>query len=97
MKLTRDIQSLSVFKRDSAKFVRQLKRTKEPIVLTINGKAAVVVQDSGSYQELLDAKDRIETIKGIKRGLEDISAGRRKPADKFFAEFFSSYDIPEED
>ena len=39
MKLTRDIQSLSTFKRDTAKLMRQMKKTKAPVVLTVNGKA----------------------------------------------------------
>ena len=52
MKLTRDIQSLSTFKRDTAKVVRQLKKTGQPVVLTVNGKAELVVQDAESYQKL---------------------------------------------
>jgi prevent-host-death family protein len=65
MKLTRDIQSLSTFKRDTAKFVRQMKKTRSPIVLTVNGKAELVVQDA-SYQELLEAKDRYGALFTIK-------------------------------
>jgi prevent-host-death family protein len=94
MKLTRDIQSLSVFKRDSAKFMRQLKKTKEPIVLTVNGKASIVVQDAESYEELLRAKEKMDTLKGIQRGLSDIKAGRTVSSDDFFEEFFAKYDIP---
>ena len=37
MKLTRDIHSLSTFKRDAAKLGRQLKKTGQPVVLTVNG------------------------------------------------------------
>jgi prevent-host-death family protein len=48
--------SLSTFKRDSNKVMRQMKKTKEPVVLTVNGKAAVVVQDAESYQKLLELK-----------------------------------------
>ena len=51
MKFTRDIQSLSVFKRDTAKFMRQMKKTGKPIVLTVNGKAAMVIQDADSFQK----------------------------------------------
>ena len=50
MKLARDIMSLSTFKRDSNKVMRQRKKTKEPVVLTVNGKAAVVVQDALSLK-----------------------------------------------
>ena len=37
----RDIDSLSNFKRRTPEFLRQLKETGHPVVLTINGKAAV--------------------------------------------------------
>lgn len=95
MKLTRDIQSLSTFKRDTAKVVRQLKRTGEPVVLTVNGKAQLVVQDAESYQRLLDAKERMEAIEGIKRGLESMKRNEGKPAEKFFKEFFAERGISE--
>ncbi len=95
MKLTRDIHSLSTFKRDTAKLVRQMKRTKKPVILTVNGKAELVVQDAESYQELLEAKDRMEAIEGIKRGLDSMRRNAGKPADKFFQEFFADKGIPE--
>ena len=95
MKLTRDIHSLSTFKRDTAKLVRQMKKTKAPVVLTVNGKAELVVQDAESYQALLEAKDRIETIEGIKRGLESMKSKRGKPAEEFFRELFAEKRIPE--
>ncbi len=95
MKLTRDIHSLSTFKRDTAKLVRQMKRTKKPVILTVNGKAELVVQDAESYQELLEAKDRMEAIEGIKRGLDSVRRNAGKPADKFFQEFFADKGIPE--
>ena len=95
MKLTRDIHSLSTFKRDTAKLVRQMKKTKEPVVLTVNGKAELVVQDAESYQKLLEAKDRMEAIEGIKRGLESMQQQRGKPASEFFREFFAEKGISE--
>jgi prevent-host-death family protein len=95
MKLTRDIQSLSTFKRDTAKVVRQLKKTGQPVVLTVNGKAELVVQDAASYQKLLEAQDRMETIDGIKRGLESMKRNAGKPAEKFFREFFAEKGISE--
>ena len=95
MKLTRDIHSLSTFKRDAAKLVRQMKKTKKPVVLTVNGKAELVVQDAESYQELLEAKDRMEAIEGIKRGLESMKRNAGKPAEKFFQEFFAEKRISE--
>ena len=95
MKLTRDIHSLSTFKRDSAKLMRQMKKTREPVVLTVNGKAELVVQDAESYQKLLEAKDRMDAIEGIKRGLESMNGKRGKPATAFFREFFAEKGISE--
>jgi PHD/YefM family antitoxin component YafN of YafNO toxin-antitoxin module len=96
VKLARDIKSLSSFKRDTPRLLRQLKKTREPLILTINGEAAIVVQDVESYQELLDAKERMETIEGIRRGLESMKVGKGKRSEDFFKEFFSKHNIPEE-
>ena len=87
MKLSRDIQSLSVFKRDTAKFRRQLKRTREPIVLTVNGKADMVVIDAESYDEHLREKESLEVAANVNRGFEDLKTGRTKPAEQVFREF----------
>lgn len=96
MKLSRDIQSLSVFKRDTAKFLKQIKKTGEPMVLTVNGKAAAVVMDPDNYEKFLIEKDFNETIAAIRRGIADVDAGRVTDADIFFEEFEKTYGIPSE-
>ena len=93
MKYSRDIQSLSVFKRDTAKFLNQMKETGEPIVLTVNGKPAAVVVDPEEY-DLWRERERLETIEGIRRGMADVEAGRVRPAKEFFDEMFEKFDIP---
>src|SRR5215203_250336 len=95
MKLTRDIQSLSTFKRDTAKIVRQLKKTGQPVVLTVNGKAELVIQDAESYQKLLEAQERMDALEGIRRGLESMKRNAGTPAAKFFREFFAQKGISE--
>jgi len=79
--------------RVTAKLVRQVKKMKKPVVLTVKGKAELVVQDE-SQQKLSEAKDRMEAIEGIKRGLESMKRGGGKPAEKFFKEFFAAECIP---
>ena len=96
MRITRDIQSLSVFKRDTSKFMRQMKKTGQPIVLTVNGKAEMVVLDAESY-DFLRQKDRFETIQGIRRGRADVKAGRVRDEKEFFDEMFAKYDIPSDE
>jgi len=50
--LNQDIHSLSEFKRNSLRFLRRLRLSGNPLILTINGKAALVLQDVTSYQKL---------------------------------------------
>jgi hypothetical protein len=71
-----------------------MKKTKPPVIPTANGEAEFAVQDAESYQELL-AKDRIETIEEIERGLESLKHQRGKPAGDFFREFFAEKGITE--
>ena len=89
MKLARDIMSLSTFKRDSNKVMRQMKKTKQPVVLTVNGKAAVVVQDAESYQKLLELKERSEVVEILRHRLASRSRKKGRPAEDFFNEFFA--------
>jgi prevent-host-death family protein len=97
MKLARDIMSLSTFKRDSNKVMRQLKKTKEPVVLTVNGRAEIVVQDAESYQRLLELKERAEVIETLRQRLASRGRKKGRPVDDFFSEFFAKNNIPLED
>src|ERR1041384_3870401 len=97
MKLARDIMSLSTFKRDSNKVMRQMKKTKEPVVLTVNGKAAIVVQDAESYQKLLELKERAEVVETLRQRLASLDRKKARAAEDFFSEFFAKNNIPHED
>src|SRR6266446_1922678 len=97
MKLARDIMSLSTFKRDSNKVVRQMKKTGEPIVLTVNGKAELVVQDAESYQHLLELKERTDAIEVLRQRLSTMRLKKGRSADEFFTEFFATNNILTED
>ncbi len=92
--ITRDIQSLTTFRRSSGDFMKQLKKTKRPVVLTVNGKAAAVVQDAEAYQRLLDIAARADAKEGIRQGLDDVAHGRTRPVREFFDEFEAKSGIP---
>lgn len=81
-----DIGPLTDFKRRTAEYLKKLKTTGRPRVLTVNGKAELVVQDARSYQRLLELVDRAEALAGIYEGLQDVRAGRTKPLDEAFDE-----------
>ena len=82
-----DINSLSNFKRNTPEFLRQLKETGHPVVLTINGKAELVVQDTASYQKLIELAGRAERMDALKASIEDMKAGKLVPADDLPFEF----------
>ncbi|MEG3860103.1 type II toxin-antitoxin system Phd/YefM family antitoxin [Microcoleus sp. herbarium12] len=90
--LSRDIHSLTDFKRNTTEFLQRLKQTKHPVVLTVNGKAELVVQDAESYQKLLDAVELLETLKGIKLGLAQMDREEGKKAEDFLNQLFDKLD-----
>ena len=94
MNITRDIQALTTFRNNSAAFLEQLKKTKRPMVLTVNGKAAAVLQDAASYQRLLDIAAQADAQEGIRQGLEDVKEGRVNSARKALAAFRRKHAIP---
>ena len=91
--ISSDIKPLSSFKRDSVTLIGQLKQTGRPIVLTINGKAEVVVQDAKSYQQMLAMVDRAEAVVGIRQGLASMARGEGIPAEKAFEKLRKKYNI----
>ena len=92
--ITSDIQSLTTFRRRSGDFMKQLKKTKRPVVLTVKGKAAAIVQDAEAYQRLLDIAAHADAEEGIRQGLEDVARGHTRPAREAFDAIRRKNDIP---
>ena len=91
--ITKDIQSLTTFRRRSGEFMKQLKRSKRPVVLTLNGKASAIVQDAAAYQRLLDVAAQADASEGIRQGLEHNREGKVRPAREFFGEFEAEHGL----
>jgi PHD/YefM family antitoxin component YafN of YafNO toxin-antitoxin module len=92
--ISKDIHSLSDFKRNTSEFLERMRGSGHPLVLTINGKAELVVQDAVSYQKLLERVDEMEALEGIQRGLADVEAGRVAPLKEFEKEFRKKRGLP---
>ena len=92
--ITKDIQSLTTFRRRSGDFMKHLKKSKRPVVLTVKGKAAAIVQDAAAYQRLLDIAAKADAREGIRQGLEEIRTGKGRPLREFLAEFRAKNAIP---
>ena len=78
----REVRSVTEFQRNIKDYVGQLKEKKSPMVLTVNGRAELVVQDAHSYQDILDRLERAETIANIRRGLAQADHGEGIPLAK---------------
>lgn len=94
--LSRDIRSLTDFKRKTTEFVKQLKETGAPVVLTVNGKAEIVVQDAAAYQKLLELVEQVETVQILQERLAAARRGEGRPVDEFFDEMERKYGVSRE-
>jgi PHD/YefM family antitoxin component YafN of YafNO toxin-antitoxin module len=88
-----DIHSLTDFQRHAKEHIERLKETGRPEVLTVNGKAEVVVQDAAAYQKLLDLVDRLQAIEAIQQGLKSMQGGEGKPAQEVFTQLRRTHNI----
>ena len=70
--IKKDIQAMTTFRRNPGEFMKRLKKTKRPLILTVNGKAEAVVQDAEAYQRLLDIAAQADAVEGIRQGLEEL-------------------------
>lgn len=83
-----DIRSLTDFQRNTKAHLKRLKTTGRPAVLTVNGRAELIVQDAAAFEDMLDA------IRGIQRGLDAMKEGTGKPFRQALDEIRVRYKIP---
>jgi len=89
-----DIYSLTEFQRHTKEHLERLKQTGRPEVLTVNGRAEVVVQDAMSYQKLLARVDYAQALEGIQEGLESMRRGEGTSAAEVFQALRKQHHIP---
>lgn len=82
--ITKDICSLTDFKRNSTQILDRVKKEKTPAILTVNGSASVVVLDAGTYQRLANDAQKGSIMRGIEAGLVSMKESRGIPAQKAF-------------
>jgi PHD/YefM family antitoxin component YafN of YafNO toxin-antitoxin module len=74
--------SLTDFQRNARAFITGLNETKEPMLLTVNGKVQAVLVDPASYRQLEAQMERQRFIAALKVGERAIQDGRVRPADQ---------------
>lgn len=91
--ISKDIDSLSSFKRNTTDFIKRMKKTRKPVVLTVNGKAELVVQDAESYQQLLDLADLSDSIAALQEAIDEVENGRILPFEEAIARIKRKHDL----
>ena len=84
-----DIHTVTEFSRKPAVHIKRLSESKRPEILTVNGKAAVVIQDAETYERMAGLADYAESIKNIRMALSE----ENRPLDQFTADFESKHGI----
>lgn len=75
-----DIHSLTDFQRNAKTYAQQIKETKNPLVLTVHGKAELVVQDAETFEALMARLERAEAAAAIRESIEEFNRGEGQPA-----------------
>ncbi len=88
------IHPLNQFQQEASTLIDQFKTDKTPIILTVKGKAAVVLQDAESYQQLLNKIELLETLAGIHKSLEEFEQGQGIPLNQAFKQLQEKYELP---
>ncbi|NHZ99729.1 prevent-host-death protein [Massilia sp. CCM 8734] len=77
------IQAVSFLATNTSDVIKQVQATREPFMITVDGKIQVVVQDILSYQR---TRDQIALLKMLALGQKAIEDGNVTDHEDFFAE-----------
>lgn len=76
MKLSSQIKPISYLKAHTAEIVRNLREQREPLIITQNGEAKVVIQDIESYEQ---TQETMALLKILALGIRQIEEGKVQP------------------
>jgi len=78
VKLSSQIKPISYLKAHAAEIVRKMNEHREPLVITQNGEAKVVIQDIESYEQ---TQETMALLKILALGTRQIGEGKVQPAE----------------
>ena len=77
MKLSNQIKPISYLKAHAAEIIRNMGEQREPLIITQNGEAKVVLQDIESYEQ---TQETMALLKILALGNRQIEGGEIEPA-----------------
>jgi prevent-host-death family protein len=83
MKFSTQVKPISYLKSHAAEIVRDITESREPMLITQNGEAKLVVMDVRSYEE---QEETLALLKLLALGNREIEQGHFRTADEVFAD-----------
>ena len=83
MKFSTQVKPISYLKSHAAEIVRDITESREPMLITQNGEAKLVVMDVRSYEE---QEETLSLLKLLALGNREIEQGHFRTADEVFAD-----------
>jgi prevent-host-death family protein len=83
MKFSTQVKPISYLKSHAAEIIRDITETREPMLITQNGEAKLVVMDVRSYEE---QEETLALLKLLALGNREIEQGHFRTADEVFAD-----------
>ena len=87
------IHPVTDFVRNYKSFLKRIKQTGRPEILTVNGKPEYVLLDAASYQAIAAELERSRFVDAVNQGIEEMNAGRGVPAAAAFEQIRASLDL----
>ena len=75
----RDIHTLTEFQRNAKKYARKMNQTGRPLVLTVNGKPGLVVQDAEAYQAMIERIEHLNLLEDLRQASMEHVEGKTIP------------------
>ena len=79
VRVDEDIRPLSEFRAEVASFVKHIRETRRPMVLTQRGRGVAVLIDVHEFESM---QERLEILEDIYRAEEQLAAGKGVPHDE---------------
>lgn len=83
MKFSTQVKPISYLKSHAAEIIRDITESREPMLITQNGEAKLVVMDVRSYEE---QEETLALLKLLALGNREIEQGHFRTADEVFAD-----------
>lgn len=83
MKLSTSIKPISHIKSHASEIISEISESGNPVVVTVNGEARVIIQDLREYEK---DRESMAMLKILAMGRKDMLEGRHKPIEQAFSE-----------